>query len=258
MDYEEIKNYWEGRAAGDDSVQSTTQDVFLRQIELNALIQKIQIYDPLTIADVGSGDGRTTVGLSKVFSDKKFQGFDYSESMVNNSLKVIKEQKVTNVEFGQFDIMDSVGKNFDLIYTTRCLINLPGWEMQKKAIKNIWDALADNGVYLMIENFVEGQNNFNRIRSQYGLPAIPIREHNCFFEQEKLFEYTDGLFDVEEELNISSNYYLVSRVIYSKICSDTGQEPNYFDDHHKYAATLPFCGEYGPVRLIIFKKKVSK
>jgi hypothetical protein len=63
------------------------------------------------------------------------------------------------------------------------------------------------------------------------------------------------MFRIEEEVNISSSYYLVSRVIYSKICAEKGIQPDYFDDHHRFAASLPFSGEFGPIRLICLKKR---
>ena len=62
-------------------------------------------------------------------------------------------------------------------------------------------------------------------------------------------------FQVEDEINISSVYYLVSRIIYSKICYKAGKKPDYFDDHHRYAVALPFAGEFGPVRLICLRKR---
>ena len=255
MNYEEIRNYWEGRAAGDISAQSTTQDVFLRQIELNTLTEKIGKYSPKLVADMGSGDGRTTIGLAQRFSDVQFFGFDYSLSMVSNSRKLVSAQTALNIAFGQHDIRDELSESYDLIYTTRCLINLPSWELQKEALRNIHNALSPSGVYLMIENFIEGQDNFNDIRRNFGLSEIPVREHNLFFNRQSLLDYSNALFDMDEEINISSMYYLVSRVIYSKICSDAGSKPDYFDAHHRYAAGLPFCGEFGPVRLICFRKK---
>lgn len=255
MNFEEIRNYWEGRASNDGSVQSTTQDVFLREIELNTLIERIRKYSPLYVADVGCGDGRTTVGLARVFGGIEFCGFDYSPAMVENARLVLATQNISNAAFDQLDICNDLPTSFDLIYTTRCLINLPTWELQKNAIRNIHAALNDNGVYLMIENFLEGQENFNRIRKSYELPEISIRPHNFFFARQHLLDYTRDLFEVDEEVNISSTYYLVSRVVYSKMCLESGTQPDYFDEHHRYAANLPFCGEYGPVRLISFRKK---
>ena len=106
----------------------------------------------------------------------------------------------------------------------------------------------------MVENFCEGQENFNQVRKNFGLPEIPIRAHNLFFQRDNFLDYIEGRFTIEEEINISSTYYLMSRVVYSKICSVNGQQPDYFDDHHRFAAGLSFSGEYGPVRLICLKK----
>lgn len=255
MNFEEIKKYWEDRAAGDSSAQSTTQDFYLREIEFNALSERIRKYSPALVADVGCGDGRTTVRIASRFPNVFFSGFDYSSSMVENARSVLPSGGLPNIEFGQLDICEGLKRSFDLIYTTRCLINLPSWDLQKVAINNIHNALSIGGVYLMVENFIEGQDSFNQVRKSFGLPEIPIREHNLFFQRHRLFDHVDSRFEIEEEINISSTYYLVSRVIYSKICSETGKQPDYFDDHHRFAAGLPFSGEFGPVRLIYLRKR---
>ncbi len=254
MNFEEIRNYWEDRAAGDSSVQSTTQDVYLREIEFNALTKRIRKYFPGTVADLGCGDGRTTVRLASQFPNASFSGYDYSSSMVENARRVLHSREASNVKFDQLDICKGLKEAFHLIYTTRCLINLPSWDLQKVAIDNIHKALPVGGVYLMVENFLEGQENFNQVRKNFGLPEISIREHNLFFARQRLLDYFKGRFEVEEEVNISSTYYLVSRVIYSKICLETGKQPDYFDDHHRFAAGLPFSGEFGPVRLVCLRK----
>lgn len=254
MNFEEIKKYWEDRAAGDSSAQSTTQDFYLREIEYNVLCERIQKYSPDVVADVGCGDGRTTARLANKFPSAFFSGYDYSSFMVENARSHFPPVKSPNIQFDRLDICAGLKKSFNLIYTTRCLINLPSWDLQKIAINNIHSSLTIGGIYLMVENFIEGQENFNQVRENFGLPEIPIREHNFFFQRDRLFDYIDGRFEIEEEVNISSTYYLVSRVIYSKICSETGQQPDYFDDHHRFAAGLPFTGEFGPVRLICLKK----
>ncbi len=255
MNFDAIRDYWEDRAAEDSSVQSTTQDVYLREIELAVLAERIGKYSPARVADVGCGDGRTTTRLASRYPEAFFTGLDYSPSMVENARRVQASGSVSNVRFEPGDVSKGLGSGpFDLIYTTRCLINLPSWDFQKAAIEHICAALVPGGVYLMIENFIEGQSNFNRIRERFDLPPIAIRNHNCFFERQSLLNDVSRRFTVEEELNISSTYYLVSRVVYSKMCAATGAQPDYFDDHHKLAAELPFCGEYGPVRLTCLRK----
>lgn len=255
LDYEEIRQYWDERAATDHSAQSTTQDFYLREIEVAVLSERLERFSPSSVADVGCGDGRTTLRLAGKFSSAKFVGFDYSPSMISNALGNLESEELPNISFDQSDISDGLAGSFDLIYTTRCLINLPSWELQKAAIQNIHSALAGNGFYLMVENFVDGQENFNRVRRDFGLPEIPVREHNHFFDREKLLAYVGHRFEILEEVNISSSYYLVSRVVYSKMCSEAGRQPDYFDEHHRLAAGLPFCGEYGPVRLVCLRKK---
>lgn len=255
MNFEEIKKYWEDRAACDSSAQSTTQDFYLREIEYSALAERLQRYSPGFVADVGCGDGRTTARLASQYQSASFTGFDYSSSMIKNARRIHDSAGLPNMKFEQMDICDGLKDSFNLIYTTRCLINLPSWDIQKVAIKNICEALTPGGVYMMVENFAEGQANFNQVRNDFGLPEIPIRKHNLFFERQHLLDYVDSLFEVEEEVNISSMYYLVSRVIYSKICAETGGQPDYFDDHHRFAAGLPFCGEFGPVRLVCLRRR---
>lgn len=255
MNFDEIKKYWEDRATEDSSAQSTTQDFYLREIEYNVLFDRIKRYSPDFVVDVGCGDGRTTARIASSFPKVSFLGLDYSSSMVENAKNLISTEALENIEFEQRDICTEVEGIFCLVYTTRCLINLPSWDLQKIAIQNIHNSLKRGGVYLMVENFVEGQENFNNIRKDFGLPEIPIRAHNYFFKRDRLLDYVNNLFEVDEEVNISSAYYLTSRVIYSKICSETGQHPDYFDNHHRFAVGLPFTGEFGPVRLICLKKK---
>lgn len=256
MDFNNIREYWEERAKNDSSAQSTTQDYFLREIEYRVLNELIREFNPTNVIDIGCGDARTTIRLAKNYKTIFFLGCDYSESMLNNAKSNIAAAKISNLITDCCDISKPLQGKFDMAYTTRCLINLPNWELQKKAIKHIHDLLNSGGLYVMIENFIEGHDSFNKIRNEFGLAEIPIRDHNLFFKHDHLLSYLSGNFEVIKDINISSSYYLVSRIIYSKICQDRKSPPNYFDEHHKYAALLPFCGEYGPVRMLCLKKRM--
>lgn len=256
MDFEEIKQYWEQRAAADKSAQSTTHDYYLREIESRVLLDAVARFRPRRVMDVGCGDAWTTIRLATDFPNIEFLGGDYSNSMRRNAETNMAAAGLKNIRVDNCDITRPIQQGtFDMIYTTRCLINLPTWESQRSAITHVHDALEGSGVYVMIEDFIEGHDNFNRLREAFGLPPISVRSHNLFFERSRLLDFVGPIFDNVEEVNISSIYYLVSRIIYSRICQDRSIQPDYFDEHHGYASALPFAGEYGPVRMLCLRKK---
>jgi SAM-dependent methyltransferase len=256
MEFDHIKKYWEERALTDGSPQSTTQDYYLREIEFRVLRDAVNRYKPTRVMDIGCGDARTTARLATEFERIRFIAGDYSESMVRNARHNIILAGLSNVTLTLCDVSKSLPVDLqEMIYSTRCLINLPSWELQRAAISNIADRLAIGGTYVMIENFLEGHDNFNRFRREFGLPEIPIRNHNLFFVRERLIDFVSTRFDIFEEVNISSTYYIVSRGVYSRMCQDANADPDYFDVHHKYAAQLPFCGEFGPVRMMCLRRK---
>lgn len=252
---EEIRSYWQRRAELDSSAQSTTMDIWLRDIEARVLGEAILRYKPSSVADLGCGDGRTTISCAAAFPEVMFAGYDYANSMVENARRNAEVAGITNISFKRGDVMLPFEIRSDFVYTTRCLINLADWEAQQHAIANISGLLPSGGIYLMIENFVEGHENFNSLRKSFGLSEIPVRSHNCFFVRNELINYMEKYYEVLDEVNISSLYYVVSRVIYSSICAKEQIEPDYADIYHELGAKLPFLGEYGPVRALTLRKK---
>ncbi len=248
-----IRDYWEDRASSDSSAQATTGDVYLRKIEQRVLADEICALEPLIVADLGCGDGRTTLSLAKQFPQTKFIGYDYAEAMIGIA-RTLRQTVDSNVDFQIHDATSPLPFDVDLVYSTRCLINLPSWELQKAVLLNVWKSLPLGGVYIAIENFIEGQDSFNEVRTAFGLPKIPVRDHNLFFNRVQLVKFLDGLFTIENEINISSTYYLVSRIHYSRACADAGTVPDYHDKNHENASKLPFAGEFGPVRMMRLRK----
>jgi SAM-dependent methyltransferase len=254
MNFEEIKKYWNSRAASDSTAQATTQDVYLRQIEATTLVRHISGLNGIHIGDFGCGDGRTTIQVAAQCPGRTFVGLDYSDAMIANARSITLEQGNPAAAFEVHDVLQPTKEKFDIIYTTRCLINLPSFELQSQALQNIHDALNSGGHYLMIENFIDGQNNFNQLRKQFGLSEIPVRPHNLFFDKTELLKSIRRMFSVVAEENISSLYYIVSRIVYAKICHEQKLPVSYFDDHHRFASGLPFLGDYGPVKLVVLQK----
>jgi SAM-dependent methyltransferase len=255
VELEDIKRYWENRATADASPQSTTMDTYLRDIEFRVLAEQIELNDCADVFDIGCGDGFTTVRLASKFSKHQFVGGDYSSSMLESARMNARRLGAANVVFRELDVLDTpVRECCDFAYTTRCLINLPSWTLQQQALLNIHATLRAGGTFAMVENFLDGHQLLNGIRSAFGLPEIKIREHNFFFDMDQLSTFLRGRFVIEQCVNISSSYYLVSRVIYSKMCQEEGRQPDYHDAHHRLAADLPFAGNYGPVKMLRLRK----
>jgi SAM-dependent methyltransferase len=253
-DAERIRKYWEDRASSDKSAQSTTLDFYLREIEFRCVTDVIAKYRPSRVFDIGCGDAYTTTRLAAKFANIAFVGGDYAQAMTDNARRNVQQLDLKNVEIVSYDVCKPTDlAAFDLVYTNRCLINLDGWESQKQGLANVARALKPSGVYVMIENFLDGHREMNTLRQSFGLPEIKIRDHNCFFDAETALPFLNTLFVIEDSQNISSAYYLVTRVIYSKICQDKGTAPDYFDEHHKLAAQLPFFGNCGPVKMLTLK-----
>lgn len=262
-EYEEIKQYWDNRAKEQGGTrQATTNDYYMREIEINCLKGKIKTLfgsrSELKIADIGCGDGLSTIEIAKSFPEINFSGFDYSENMICSAKERCKKDPLKNIEFRVFDITkDDLKEEYDLIYTDRCLINLPSWNLQRSAIIKIHNALVDDGYYIMIENFLEGHKNFNMLRQKFSLEEIQMRNHNLFLNEKDLLPILKKLFSEIHYINISSQYYIVSRILYSKICAINNVTPDYFDVHHELAVKLPFFGNFGPIGMYHLRKKMQ-
>jgi SAM-dependent methyltransferase len=254
---QQVREYWDSRAKDDKGATSTTNDVHLRLIEQRVLLDNCKYLDNPLILDVGCGDARTSAALATALPASRITGIDYADHMIDNAKNL--HSGVINLDVFISDCTkgeprpDHISR-FDVAFSTRCLINILEDRHRLNAFRYIHKALKPGGVYLMIENFAEGQHKFNSVREAAGLPPIPVRPHNRFFDVHELESLSMGLFTLEESLNISSTYYLVTRVVYAKICMECGVQPDYLDNHHKHGALLPFAGDYGPVYLKVLRK----
>jgi Methylase involved in ubiquinone/menaquinone biosynthesis len=255
---EDIKNYWDSQAEKyGNSPSATTQDIYLRKIEINYICDFLESFDrPLKVLDIGCGNGYSTLEYKKRVGIHEYTGADYSEKMIINAKETLEIQKIDNIDFKVMDVMklSEYGEKYDIIISDRCLINLGGSKNRKRALIEIFKSLNESGKFLMIENFIEGHIEFNKLREQQGLQEIPVRWHNSFFSKDELLDSIKNYFKIIRFENISSLYYLATRVIYSKICMLEGREPDYNNTIYEVASELPPIGNYGPICACIFER----
>jgi ubiquinone/menaquinone biosynthesis C-methylase UbiE len=262
-----IKQYWDERARRTelDSAQATTYDVFLRDLEIAKLKQKLSeaaLPKGSTIVDLGCGDGYATVNVAAAFPSLRFIGIDWSEDMLSlaKSRCAARSDLNEGVLFRLGDmrrISDILREQqFEVFLTVRSLINLVNSEEQYGVIAQIADHLKPGGYYFCIENFLGGQKNFNELRAAMGLPEIPVRWHNHFFEEKEFVARTEKHFDCHVFESFLSSYYLATRVIYSAACHLMGEEPDYFHPIHRTAGRLPPIGDFCPIKLATLRRKL--
>lgn len=263
---ERIRQYWGERASTTDpsSRQATTYDVFLREHEIATLrgrIAGLALPPGARVLDVGCGDGYATVKLAAHFPHLRFIGVDWSEEMLRRAERALAAEPAArgaaSFRVGDMRALDaSLGaERFDVCLSMRSLINLTSAEEQYATLAQIAAHLGGGGHYFCIENFMQGQRNFNRLRVAMGLPEIPVRWHNHFFEEEVFVKEAGRFFDSIEFDSFLSSYYLATRVIYSAGCQLAGEEPDYFHPIHQVAARLPVIGDFCPIKLVTLRRR---
>ena len=260
-----IRDYWEERARNHlDSPAATTEDVFLRELEVKTITQTLlgmNVADNATILDVGCGDGYSTLLVARAVPFASFHAIDYSESMIRSALRRLETQPElkNRVTFIVGDVTDLEtpcnGELFDIAVSDRCLINLESAQRQSHAIAQIASHVKPGGYYIAIENFIEGHENMNIARQAVGLPEIPVRWHNLYFKEEQFVENAGTFFHIVEMLDFSSSYYFATRVIYSAMCQMTGQKPDYHHEIHRLAVQLPWVGQFSPIRMAVLRRR---
>jgi len=256
----EVQQYWDERArAAELNPNATTDDVYLRELEVRTLASSLTAlgHEAPRVLDLGCGDGYTTLKVAQQVANASFVGIDYSASMIANALRRLEGESAELRGRLAFDTGDATRLHekfepgtFDVVISSRCLINLTSEEAQFAALADIATLLKPGGHYLGVENFIEGQTELNTLRTGLGLPEIPVRWHNLFFREPEYLRRAGQHFSRVEIRNFTSAYYYATRVIYSKYCQMKGIQPDYQHEIHQLAVGLPEMGNYSPIKLV--------
>ena len=241
---------------------ATAPDTYYRNLE----IERIEDYlkDGKTILDVGCGNGYSTLKFAQKFKKAKFVGVDYSEEMIKWASRNLEKAPSSVVRRVAFEVGDVrklsklpalAGGRFDFIVSERCLINLLAWREQKEALMQMKKLLKPRGQIILTENTQEGLARLNHLRKIFNLFPIKTRWHNYYMPQEKLLKFAKKVFKVREVNNIGSLYYILSRVVYSKLAAMEKKEPDYLHPINLIASKLPSVGDYSPNYIFLLENK---
>ena len=230
----DIKEHWnEWANQYGESLRATTKSSNIKKLEIKAIVDSLnQLFeDEIDILEVGCGNGFNAISIAES-SNHNVDAFDYIPEMIEsaNSNKSKLEFDVSErLNFYVGDVLNlDKRKKYDLVYSCRCLINLPDFDLQKKAIISILDIIKPNGLFFMIENFSDNHQSQNNLRSSVGLVEREVAGFNNFFESKSLFEFlSDNGCKVEKTINFASLHDIAQYILVPML---NDGELNYEDD----------------------------
>lgn len=125
------------------------------------------------VADVGCGKGASTLLMAKAFPKSRFYGFDYHDKSVEAGRAYAKRDGIADrVTFEMAKAKEFPGKDYDFVAVFDCLHDLGD---PKGAAAHVWQSLAKDGTWMIVEPFANDQlkDNLNPVgRVYYGFSTL--------------------------------------------------------------------------------------
>jgi ubiquinone/menaquinone biosynthesis C-methylase UbiE len=221
-----IRDYWESQAQTyGASPEASWGDAHAIELEIATISNYLQDGD--TVLDAGCGNGYAAIRQCTRRQLKSMLGVDFSQAMIAAANQARREHKRADaIEFKTGDIRALPFRDgaFDVVYTTRALINLPSWDDQVIAITECL-RVAKRRVILS-EGFWEPLVMLNAMRSLVKLPALVEHDFNRYLKKswlEHLLTSLGHAFSIDE---FSGVYYLGSRFL-RELVTDAPAWPGY-------------------------------
>lgn len=101
----------------------------------------------IRVLDIGCGKGKAVNFMAQHFPKSNFYGYDLSKEAISDAIKEAQEMNNSNVDFKIQDILNlTLNDKFDLITAFDAIHDQPKPDL---VLKNIYNSLSDNGVFLM-------------------------------------------------------------------------------------------------------------
>jgi SAM-dependent methyltransferase len=187
-------------------------------IDLEIKFISDQIREAKNILDIGCANGFSTFKQLEANPNINIRAVDFAEKMIKEA-KIISEEKYSQFhDRVQFDIgdickLDFEDNVFDMAYTTRVLINLPNWELQKKGISEMIRVVKIGGKIIFLEAFWEPLILLNSMRALKSLSPLVEHDFNRYLKISKVDSHLLSLGFQFERVDFSSIYYLGSRFL---------------------------------------------
>lgn len=257
---EQIRQYWTEQAQQHGrSPAASWSDTPVIDMEIREIASRLQDGD--RVLDVGCANGYSTIQLA---SQKRItiRGLDYIPEMIRQaklSLSELAGALPGSVEFDTGDIT-ALGERalYDKVVVIRVVINLADWARQALALHNVAAAIKPGGLLLLSEATVQGWNQLNRFRREWGLSDIPMPSFNLYLDQDQVVTELAQEMELVEIVNFASTYFVGTRVFKPLLAQMQGIKANVADpgmEINRFFASLPAAGDWGTQKLFVFRKR---
>lgn len=253
-----IKEFWENQAVKfQTSHVASWGDNFAIDLEIETIGKYIKEGD--IVLDIGCANGFAAFRQLDKGRAKKIYGVDYAANMIKyaNSIREDYPEK-QKLDFNVGDIRDIKFEDnkFDVVYTTRVIINLPNWEDQKIAINECIRVTKPGGTIIFSEAFYEPLVLLNSMRTLLQLGPLVEHDFNRYIKKAKLEKYLSDRGLIYQCEDFSSIYYLGSRFL-RELVTKVDEFPGYsnpinkifFDIEQKFSG-----GGFGIQQAYVLKK----
>lgn len=256
----EIYEFWSRQAAEHhQSSVASWSDFRVIEMEIEQISKRLNDGD--RVLDVGCANGFSSVQFA-ARRDIKLRGLDYVPKMIEEAReRALRLSPILRdrVEFDVGDITQLAGKDssYDKVVVIRVLINLGVWERQRRGLHESARVLRPGGMLLLSEATLQGWEQLNRLREEWGLPEISIPPFNEYLDQEKVIAELSGKMRLLEICNFASTYYVGTRVLKPLLRQATNAPVDVADpgaEWNRWFSSLPAAGDYGIQKLFVFEK----
>jgi len=181
---------------------------------------------------------------------------DYSKEMIDLAKSQDKSGIIGTIHFEQGDILDlKISREFDVVFTVRCIINLMNKNDQKMSLENLANLVKNNGKLILLEAFSEGLEEINMVRDELGLESISPAYHNLHLVKNDVIEHlkNHGMELLVEDCFLSS-YYFWTRAITPALLKANNVNFKFNSKLDSYFKYLPAYGNFSHIKILVFKK----
>ena len=234
-----------------------------RAIELEIATISRCVEPGMDILDAGCATGYSTVNLARI-DGVRVLGIDYVERMIELAHErrgTLPQEIAERLEFRVGDARTLEGipeAAFDLVVTTRVLINLGTVGEQSDAIRALGRRVRPGGCLLLSEATVEGWQRLNALRREWGLSDIVMPSFNLYLEEATIVAAARDDFTLERVEDFASSYFVATRVLKPILAEAAHHEIDVADpkaEFNRWASLLPAAGDYSPQKLFVLRKR---